>query len=160
MLYNKQLDSIRGIAVLMVVASHWIAKDIYALTPFRLSVLGSFGVDAFFVLSGFLITGILFNAGINIRTKSVPGSIVLKNFYLRRFLGIFAIVLLIVFIVYLLNHRIKYRSSHEPLYGDLYTCSTFNFIRYVNKVTIQVIWAAVNGRTMLFLGAGPGCFER
>src|SRR5438046_3027905 len=59
-----ELDGLRGVAILMVLLHH-IRLDIvaapgsmvsYATIPFR---LGWSGVDLFFVLSGFLIGGIL-----------------------------------------------------------------------------------------------------
>jgi peptidoglycan/LPS O-acetylase OafA/YrhL len=49
--YRPQLDGVRGLAVLVVVAFH---------TPLRAAIPGGFlGVDLFFVLSGFLITVLL-----------------------------------------------------------------------------------------------------
>lgn len=64
------LDGFRGIACLVVLIAH--------LTPFYVS--GAFGVDMFFVLSGFLITGILASE------LSRHERIHLINFYARRFL--------------------------------------------------------------------------
>ena len=55
MRYIRQLDSIRAIAVILVIISHWIRKDHFVnFTP-----NGLIGVDLFFILSGFLITSIL-----------------------------------------------------------------------------------------------------
>jgi len=62
--HNLALDGVRGMAILLVMWHH--------MTCFRpvngaervlhtLSDLGTCGVDLFFVLSGFLITGILFD---------------------------------------------------------------------------------------------------
>ena len=67
-----ELDGLRGIAILCVLIHH-------QLTPFLLKG-GFLGVDLFFVLSGFLITGLLL-AEFD-KTKSVS----LKNFYVRRLL--------------------------------------------------------------------------
>jgi peptidoglycan/LPS O-acetylase OafA/YrhL len=58
------LDGIRGLAILMVVCSHVFESNYHSggvLTRFVGTVFyyGYFGVDLFFVLSGFLITGIL-----------------------------------------------------------------------------------------------------
>lgn len=49
------LDGLRGIAVILVYLSHCAPYD-WRFTVFR---FGWTGVDLFFVLSGFLITGIL-----------------------------------------------------------------------------------------------------
>lgn len=54
---NKSLDVLRGIAVLMVIAYHRYA--IYSDPPL-VQFLGR-GVDLFFVLSGFLVSGLLFS---------------------------------------------------------------------------------------------------
>jgi peptidoglycan/LPS O-acetylase OafA/YrhL len=82
------LDGIRGIAILMVIAYHF---TIYGMgrTPavfidrlfYRVFTAGWCGVDLFFVLSGFLITGILLDA------KGEKHFF--RNFYLRRIFRIF-----------------------------------------------------------------------
>lgn len=72
---NQSLDALRGIAVLMVVASH------YSLVlNYDSRLLGAFrhGVDLFFVLSGFLISGLLFSE------YKTHGTISLKRFWIRR----------------------------------------------------------------------------
>ncbi len=72
---NQSLDVLRGIAVLMVVACH------YCLAVGINSNFGSFlgrGVDLFFVLSGFLISGLLFSE------FKATGAIKLKRFWIRR----------------------------------------------------------------------------
>ena len=91
---NKpELDGIRGIALLAVMLSHGAGRYIlqttllaklctYALVP------GWSGVELFFVLSGFLITGILL--------KSKAAGNYFSSFYARRFLRIFPIYYLVV----------------------------------------------------------------
>ena len=90
--YMPQLDGIRAIAVLAVVLSHasghflpdhdWMS---------HLSPLGNLGVRCFFVLSGFLITGIL------LRCRSLIGEqgigFTLRQFFARRFLRILPVYL-------------------------------------------------------------------
>lgn len=71
-----QLDSIRGLAVLVVLLHN---TDKYRYTA-GIAVNGWMGVDLFFVLSGFLITGILLD------TKDADGYF--RNFYARRCLRI------------------------------------------------------------------------
>ncbi len=78
------LDGLRGIAILLVLAIHFtVMQPLSRLDAvvFSLARTGWAGVDLFFVLSGFLITGILY------RTREVPRS--LRVFHARRFLRIF-----------------------------------------------------------------------
>ncbi|MEO5913140.1 MAG: acyltransferase [Luteolibacter sp.] len=78
------LDGIRGLAILLVMLSHFIVvgNNLGTNTPTsRFLHSGYLGVDLFFVLSGFLITGIL------IDSKTSPAYF--RVFYLRRALRIF-----------------------------------------------------------------------
>jgi peptidoglycan/LPS O-acetylase OafA/YrhL len=78
------LDGVRGFAVLGVACSHLFPANPHS--PFESFVhnafaFGASGVDLFFVLSGFLITGILFD--------SLPDPGFFRKFYARRVLRIF-----------------------------------------------------------------------
>jgi peptidoglycan/LPS O-acetylase OafA/YrhL len=79
------LDGVRGLAVLMVVAVHYgnLANRGSSILGAIQTIkdMGWVGVDVFFVLSGFLITGILWEA----KRKPHPW----KNFYARRALRLF-----------------------------------------------------------------------
>ena len=79
----KQLDTVRAVAVGMVIVSHWAPRT----TTFWFS--GYVGVQLFFVISGFLITGILLDARRKADKFGIPRSAALKSFYVRRFLRIF-----------------------------------------------------------------------
>src|SRR6266852_3959186 len=77
------LDGVRAVAVLSVIYFHfWLgfSNGPYSLAG-KLAVWGQTGVDLFFVLSGFLITGILLD--------SKGSEHFLRNFYARRVLRIF-----------------------------------------------------------------------
>jgi peptidoglycan/LPS O-acetylase OafA/YrhL len=89
------LDGVRGMAISMVLIFHfWQGLEAYHFSPqvarlLTLASIGQKGVDLFFVLSGFLITGIL------LRTKGSPHYF--KNFYIRRSLRIFPLYFAVVF---------------------------------------------------------------
>lgn len=81
-----ELDGLRGLAILSVLVFHYVAQEgaqaagSYASYLQRFTILGSTGIDLFFVLSGFLIGGILMeNSG---------SSSYFKTFYARRFFRI------------------------------------------------------------------------
>ena len=85
------LDGIRGIAVLMILAFHYTQGMIFCPWLSRLTrpfAACQTGIDLFFVLSGFLITGILLNA------KGSPHF--LRNFYARRAVRILPLYYLVV----------------------------------------------------------------
>lgn len=104
--YIPALDGLRGMAILLVMAYHCF--------PFLYTKLGWIGVDLFFVLSGFLITGILLD------TKGEKGYY--RNFIIRRILRIFPLYYLVLFIVFALL----------PIFG-LSKIRGENFAFYVNN---------------------------
>jgi peptidoglycan/LPS O-acetylase OafA/YrhL len=74
----KELDGLRAIAILGVFSCHFARQYTHAFDFLR---LGWAGVDLFFAISGFLITGIL----IELRSREKP----YRTFYWRRILRIF-----------------------------------------------------------------------
>ena len=94
-----ELDGIRGVAIALVMALHFVNNqvvptNILERAAVKLTNYGLWGVDLFFVLSGFLITGILVDA------KGAPRFF--ANFFARRALRIFPLyfgVLLLLTVV-------------------------------------------------------------
>jgi peptidoglycan/LPS O-acetylase OafA/YrhL len=83
--YMPELDSVRGIAILAVVLFHGMARPLHAVSTFgtflfSITQYGWVGVNLFFVLSGFLITGLLLDS------KQRPDYF--RHFYVRRALRI------------------------------------------------------------------------
>jgi peptidoglycan/LPS O-acetylase OafA/YrhL len=91
--HKPELDGIRGIALLAVMLSHgggrYILRTTFAAKLFAYAMVpGWSGVELFFALSGFLITGIL------LRSRAAENYF--TSFYARRFLRIFPIYYLVV----------------------------------------------------------------
>jgi len=92
--YIPQLDGLRGIAILLVIFSH-----IVLTTPLsKINFIGEYGVQIFFVLSGFLITSLL------LKEKLKYGKVSLKNFYIRRVLRILPVAYLFLIVLVILNY--------------------------------------------------------
>lgn len=90
--YIPQFDGLRGIAILSVFIAH--CERVQELPHARFLQYGRVGVDLFFVLSGFLITGIL------VESKGSPGYF--RNFYARRALRIWPLYYAVLAIIFLL----------------------------------------------------------
>lgn len=99
MKYMKQLDSLRAIAVAMVLYTHFYAGKTAPLLFFKNTIeWGGIGVGLFFVLSGYLITNILLKNKIDIENGSETVLSCIKTFFVRRSLRIFPIYYLAIFI--------------------------------------------------------------
>lgn len=103
------LDGLRGIAILLVVAFHYTGAP----------AGGGYGVDLFFVLSGFLITTLL------LEERAATGRIGLGNFYVRRARRLFP-ALAAVLCVYLVYNAVLGRNALSAVadyglyFGNIY----------------------------------------
>jgi peptidoglycan/LPS O-acetylase OafA/YrhL len=100
--YFPQLDALRFFAVLGVMVAHnWHPRRL----PWLFGDLdwAGLGVRLFFVLSGFLITGILLDCRKMAETGSQSPLFFVRQFYARRFLRIFPIYYLVILIAFLVN---------------------------------------------------------
>jgi peptidoglycan/LPS O-acetylase OafA/YrhL len=98
--FYPQLDSLRAIAVILVIVSHWFAPN-HLLN--RYTANGILGVTLFFVLSGFLITGILLRSRESIDAGRLAPKKAFGVFYARRALRIFPVYYVLLLIVVIFN---------------------------------------------------------
>lgn len=111
--WNKNIQLIRGLAVTMVVISHFA----------RVSILGDFGVDLFFIISGYLITSILASEYERSRTIDV------KSFLFRRIKRLVPAA----YVVILSILGLAYFDSLPGLFTD-YLKLGFGYCLYIGNV--------------------------
>ena len=97
MAYWRQLDGLRALAVSGVMVHHFLPGLTGPLD------LGLIGVKLFFVLSGFLITGILLNGRGYVEEGRQTTARTLSQFYWRRFLRIFPLFYLCLLVMWLVG---------------------------------------------------------
>jgi peptidoglycan/LPS O-acetylase OafA/YrhL len=124
--WNPALDGVRGVGVVLVMSFHFLGGRYFEGAPIL--------VDLFFVLSGFLITTLLFEE------RAASGSISFRNFYLRRIFRLFPAMyaLLGVFLVYLVIFGGEHRRQlfEEFLAAALYV---YNFLVALTGVEGKVL---------------------
>jgi peptidoglycan/LPS O-acetylase OafA/YrhL len=137
MKYIKQFDSLRAIAVILVIISHWFSKD-HILNSLP---NGKIGVDIFFVLSGFLITMILLESRNKSETSPILKSTLVKFFYIRRTLRIFPVYYLTLFILIIfLKGMIDTNIQEGFKYFVTYTTNFYYFGLKEFPGTLSHLW--------------------
>lgn len=107
------LDGLRAVAILCVIASHWIGR-------FRTAgQLGHFGVTAFFVISGYLITELM------LRERVRAGDVSIKRFYQRRALRILPAYMMYLLVIAALASAHVYQIKARGWLGALTYTSCF-----------------------------------
>ena len=127
--YFKNLNAIRFIAASFVIVAHIeFFKKLFYLPNFFdnavISIIGRLGVVLFFVLSGFLISYLLFVE------KEVTKTISVRKFYIRRMLRIWPLYFLIILLAFFIFPYIKLlkipneelTSWHRKIYEFLLFC--------------------------------------
>ena len=127
------LDGLRGIAILLVLVMHYYTSApgpqgmaIYPILQ-RAGSLGFSGVDLFFVLSGFLIGGILLDH------RSSPR--LLPSFYARRFFRIVPVYLLLLASYFLCRALPDFQGANRGTYF-FSTVPTWSFFGMVQNVAM------------------------
>lgn len=134
-LHIKPLDAIRGWAVLLVLCYHFYAEQI------GLFGIGWVGVDLFFVLSGFLITGILLDS------KLKPHYF--RNFYIKRVLRIFPVYFFVLAIILYVVPRIsitaipdlRYYLDNQEWFWLYFQNWLFTIDGYPNDRVLRYTWS-------------------
>ncbi len=135
-----ELDGLRAIAVAAVITDHY--------APFRTmahglpTTMGSYGVDVFFVLSGFLITRILL--GLRSRKDAY------RVFYARRSLRILPPFALLLLLVYGTSALLNQAISLPKLLGHAFFLQSFKGTGLV----LMRIRDLITGRSQI-----PGLFD-
>lgn len=149
----KGFDGIRGLAVISVVCTHlgiWKSwEDTGLLSPSVTPLIhGSTAVEAFFVLSGFLITTLLMQEHVS------TGHISIKNFMIRRALKIFplyAFFLLIATALHVTGTHVTTWTSLRYAYFYLYNFIPYNlctgFLEHTWSLAVEehfyLLWPAL-----------------
>ena len=131
------LDGLRGIAILCVLAMHFaIAPPLTAGDRFvyALARNGWIGVDLFFVLSGFLITGILLDS------RGKPGAV--KSFYARRVLRIFPLYYAFLISLFVLD---RWTSAAGPWVAQVQGEQAWHWLYLTNFLAARDGWAGLPG---------------
>jgi peptidoglycan/LPS O-acetylase OafA/YrhL len=138
--FYPALDGLRALAFLLVFGHH------YLQLPW-----GWAGVDLFFVLSGFLITGILFDTRNDIHR--------VRNFYVRRTLRIFPLYYGVMLSLLLMQPLVHWQLNWLWMVWPAYLG---NFARFIHPYQIGDAWQRLadfqpygvprHGHALLFLG--------
>ncbi len=112
--YRADIDGLRAIAVIAVVLFHAFPEVLPG---------GFVGVDVFFVISGYLINGI-------IEQSIRKGTFSLRTFYARRINRIFPALLVVIASFYLLGWLVLFADEFRSLGGHIVAASLFgsNFL--------------------------------
>lgn len=122
MKYIRPLDGLRAIAVLLVLIWHWLPHT-YFINYIH---TGAFGVDLFYVLSGFLISSILLQHRFLSGDAKPARKKIIYSFYVRRVLRIFPIYYLLLVLMVLLRHRLHiYLEATEIAAALTYTSNLY-----------------------------------
>ena len=108
--HRRDIDGLRALAALSVVACH----TVYKVVPG-----GGSGVDMFFVLSGFLISGIILRA-------LVRETFSFSDFYARRIRRIFPALLVVLLTVWAIGSVLLLPDEYRRLGKDIATSAAFS----------------------------------
>jgi len=170
--YRPQLDAVRTFAVGAVMLQHFVG--IWNL-PWVMKTLpwGHLGVSLFFVLSGFLITGILIRSRDAVEKAAQTAGFAARQFYARRFLRIFPLYYFIIgvglvlaippvreiwtwLITYTMNILVSIKGDENFLYSNFWSLAVEEqFYIFWPWVVLFAPRKWLLPLTLLMIGCGP-----
>lgn len=137
--YRSDIDGLRAIACLAVVIFHAFPNHLKG---------GFVGVDIFFVISGFLISSILYR---NLFNSDAPGRVNIVDFYIRRVRRIFPALLAVLITTLILGWFVLLPEEYKLLGKHTFGGATYinNFMLY--KESGDYFNAASNAKPLLHL---------
>jgi len=133
--YMVQLDALRSLAVLGVLIYHFLPQEFFLNSRLH---WGPLGVRLFFVLSGFLITGILLRCRELIDLYNQDIGFTIRRFYIRRFLRLIPVY----YLTLLATKLIAFNSiSKKTLIWHLTYTSNIYFSIYPGDVLTSHFWS-------------------
>ena len=137
--YRPDIDGLRAIACLAVVFYHAFPGHLPG---------GFVGVDIFFVISGFLISSILFR---NLFDPLNPGKVNIVDYYIRRIRRIFPALIVVLIFCILVGNLFYYPDEYKLLMKHVFGGSTYisNLLYY--KETGDYFNVASNQKPLLHL---------
>lgn len=148
---NRQLDVLRGLAIVLVLGRHLPAE--VSSIPWLGAVLplwrqiGWAGVDLFFVLSGFLVSGLLF------REYRKNGGVRVGRFFIRRGLRIYPAFYLMIAVSLVLSPLPL--TEYRRVLGEIF------FIQnYFDHMWLHTWTLAIEEHFYLFLGLSAALLPR
>jgi len=110
---NIGLDLLRMFAVLLVIGRHLVLPETCPTLLRSIAGGGWVGVDIFFVLSGFLVSSLLF------REYNRDRSVNIKRFLIRRAFKIYPAFWLFLLVTLIMRHYIGEENGTQPILGEV-----------------------------------------
>lgn len=130
---SAQLDSIRGIAVLLVLLHHWTSVGSGLVDG-----LGNIGVQLFFVVSGFLITRILLRVADDFKAGRTTLKASLVSFHFSRIARIWPVAFLTIALVFAAGERFSPRG--DAAWHALFASNVLFFLRGEFTSSLAHFW--------------------
>ena len=159
------LDALRAAAILMVVSSHvlWIYPKSNAFIPTLFELFGFWGVELFFVLSGFLIGSILYKIFINENFTLKSVFHFLKRRWFRTLPNYYLVMLLNILIAFFLGFSIEntgsyflflqnFASKSPPFFPESWSLSIEEFTYLLLPISLFFVGLSkVKNKSKMFL---------